>query len=100
MLMEMKEEAEPEVLEHLSRKVKWIGAPERETQGDLVLLHVKLHSALDPETKSKVAAMPGVSHLWTAPPVFYPLRGQSLFASAAEMIAIAGSRSLSLGGLP
>jgi L-serine dehydratase len=97
MLIEMRAEAEPAALERLSRELTWIGAPERQTQGDLVLLHLKFYSALDPETKSKLAAMPGVSHLWTVPPVFCPLRGPSLFVSASEMISIASSRSLSLG---
>jgi L-serine dehydratase len=97
MLVEMKAEAEPEVLEHLSRKVKWVGSPERQLHGDHVLLHLKLCSALDAETKSTLGTMPGVSHLWTAPPVFFPLRGEPLFASAAEMTALASSRSSSLG---
>ena len=97
LLIEITADAEPAVLEFLSRDVKWIGAPERQIRGDLVLLHLKLHSALDPETKSKVRALPGVSQLWTAPPVFFPLRGEPLFASADEMIALASSRSLSLG---
>ncbi len=97
MLMEMAANEEPAVLERLSRELTWIGAPERQTQGDLVFLHLKLYSALDPETKSMVAAMHGVSHLWIAPPVFHPLRGQSLFSSATDMLAIASSRSLSLG---
>ena len=97
MLMEMTVKAEPAVLEHLSRKVKWIGALERQVQGDFLLLHLRLHSALDSETKSTMGTMPGVSQLWTAPPVCFPLRGKPLFASAAEMIATASSRSLSLG---
>ena len=97
MLVEMKAEAEPEVLEGLSRKVKWVDTPERQLHGDRVLLHLKLYSALDPEIKSTVGTMPGVSQLWTAPPVFYPLRGEPLFASAAEMTALASSRSSSLG---
>jgi L-serine dehydratase len=97
MLMEVTRTAEPEVLECLKKEVKWVGAPDRQTQGGLVALRVKLHSALDPETKSKLRALPGVSQLWTAPPVFFPLRGEPLFSSAAEMIAIASSRSSSLG---
>jgi L-serine dehydratase len=97
MLVEMKAEAVPEVLEHLSRKVKWVGTPERQRHGDLVLLHLKLYSALDPVIKSTVGTMPGVSQLWAAPPVFFPIRGQSLFASAAEMTALSSSRSSSLG---
>jgi len=97
MLVEMKVEAEPEVLEHLSRKVKWVGTPERQLHGDLALLHLKLYSALDPEIKSTAGTIPGVSQLWTAPPVFFPIRGQALFASAAELVALSSSRSSSLG---
>jgi L-serine dehydratase len=97
MLLEVTRTAEPEVLECLKKEVKWVGAPERQAQVDLVVLHGKLRSALDPETKSRLRALPGVSQLWTAPPVFFPLRGEPLFASAEEMLALAGSRSLSLG---
>jgi L-serine dehydratase len=85
------------VLELLSSGVKPLGVPRRQVQGDLVLLHLKLRSALDPETKSKLRALPGISKLWSAPPVFYPLRGEPRFASAEEMLALAKSRSLSLG---
>jgi len=97
LLIETKAGAETVVLEVLGRSLKQLGAPEREIGGDLVLVHLKLHSALDPETKSKLRTLPGVSQLWTAPPVFFPLRGNSLFASAAEMIALASSTSSSLG---
>jgi L-serine dehydratase len=97
MLIEMTAKTEPAVLEYLKREVRWIGALERQVQGDFLLLHLRLHSALDSETKSTMGTMPGVSQLWTAPPVFFPLRGKPLFASAAEMIATASSRSLSLG---
>jgi L-serine dehydratase len=97
LLIEMRAAAEPAVLESLRRDMKWIGAPERQVRGELVLLHLKLQSALDAETQSKVQAIPGVSQRWTAPPVFFPLRGDPLFVSAAEMISLARSRSLSLG---
>jgi L-serine dehydratase len=97
LLLEIKAAAEPAVLELLSSGVNPLGFPVRQVHADLVLLHLRLPSALDPETKSKLRALPGVSQLWTAPPVFYPLHGRSLFASAEEMLALAGSRSLSLG---
>ena len=97
LLIEIKADAEPAVLESLTREVKWIGAPERHIRGQLALLHLKLQSALDPKTKSRLIALPGVSQLWTAPPVFFPLRRDPLFASAQEMSALAGSGSLSLG---
>ena len=97
LLIEIKPDAEPAVLESLTRAVKWIGAPERHIRGQLALLHLKLQSALDPKTKSRLIALPGVSQLWTAPPVFFPLRRDPLFTSAQEMSALAGSGSLSLG---
>ncbi len=97
LFIETMADTEPAVLELLSSGVKPLGGPRRQVHGDPVLLHLKLRSALDPETKSRLRALPGVSQLWTAPPVFFPLRGEPLFASAEEMLALAGSRSLSLG---
>jgi len=99
LLLEMKTDAGPVVLESIEGEVKGIGAPERQiqVQGDLALLQLNLQSAIDAETKSKVQAIPGVARLWTVPPVFYPLRGEPLFTSAEEVLALAKSRSLSLG---
>jgi L-serine dehydratase len=97
VLMEMKAAAEPVVLEYLKRKADWIGLPERQIQGDLLLVRLRLRSTLDAETQSKVRAISGVSQLWTAPPVYFPLLGEAIFASAAEMVSLAGSRSVSLG---
>lgn len=97
LLIETRTDAEPAVLKSLKRDVTGIGAPERKIRGDLALLHLNLQSAIDAETKSRVQTIPGVAHLWTAPPVFYPLRGEPLFTSAEEMLALAKPRSLSLG---
>jgi len=97
LLIEVKADAEPVVLESLSREVKWIGAPKRQVQEVLALLHLNLYSELDPETKIRLRTLSGVSQVWWASPVFYPLRGEPLFTSAQEMSALASSRSLSLG---
>ncbi len=97
LLIEMTESAEPGVLEALRREVKGIGGPERQAQGGVVLLHLRLHSAPDSETTSRIERVPGVSRLWIIPPVFYPLRGEPLFAGVEEMMALAGSRFSSLG---
>jgi L-serine dehydratase len=97
LLIETKAGAETVVLEVLGRSLKQLGAPERQLRGDLALVHLKLHSLLTPETESALRTLPGVSRLWTTPPVFFPLQGEPLFASAGEMIATASSRSLSLG---
>ena len=97
VLIEMRAAAEPVVLEYLKRQADWIGVPERQIQGDLLLVRLRLRSTLDAETQSKVRAMSGVSQLWIAPPVYFPLLGETLFTSAAEMVSLAGSRSVSLG---
>jgi L-serine dehydratase len=97
LLIETKAGAETAVLEWLTRGVKPLGAPDRQVRGDLALLHLKLRSALRSQTESELRALPGVCHVWTAPPVFFPLKGETLFSSADEMTAIASSRSLSLG---
>jgi L-serine dehydratase len=97
LLIEAKADAEAVVLQALDRALTPLSAPERQFWGELVLLHLKLHSALTPEIESALRALPGVSRLWTTSPVFFPLRGEPLFASAGEMTALAGSRSPSLG---
>jgi len=97
LLIEIKADAEPAVFESLSRDVKPLGVPDRQVRGDLVLLHFKLRSTIEPGTESALRALPGVSCLFTVPPVFFPLRGEPCFASAAELISLACSRSLSLG---
>ncbi len=97
LLVETKTGAEPVVLEVLRRSVKPLGAPQLQNREDLVLLHLKLHSSLDPEAKSRLQTLPGVCRIWQSPPVFFPLQGEPLFESADEMLATAGSRSLSLG---
>lgn len=74
-----------------------IGQPERHARGDEVLLHVKRQAALDVATQQELRALPGVHHVWTAPPVFFVRRGEPLFSSAAEMVALAQQRGCSLG---
>jgi len=97
LLIETKADAEPAVLEWLTGRAKPLAEPRRQVRDGFLLLHVKLHSPLELETESALHALPGVSRLWTAPPVFFPLRGDPLFESAAEMVTLASSRSLSLG---
>jgi L-serine dehydratase len=97
LLVEIKAHAEAAFLGSLGEELKWIGAPLRQTHGDLVLLHLRLSSVLNCGMQVRLRALPGVSQLWTSPPVFFPLHGKPLFASAGEMVALASSRSLSLG---
>ena len=72
-------------------------AAQRQAQGRQVLLHARRPSALDAGTLAQIEALPGVRHVWTAAPVFFVQRGEPLFASAAEMVALAEERNCSLG---
>lgn len=75
---------------------------------DKVLLLAHRLSPLPPEATSRLAALPGVSAVWAAPPVFFPLRGLEagasaaaggvpFFSSAAGMLAYAEAHGCSLG---
>jgi L-serine dehydratase len=68
------------------------------------LLHAHRLDPLPPEDRARLEALPGVTAVWSAPPVFFPLRGLAgtprgapLFASAREMLAYAEARDCSLG---
>jgi L-serine dehydratase len=61
------------------------------------LLRARRCSSLGAEARHGLEALPGVRHVWIAPPVSFPQRGQPLFSSASEMIASAEERGCSLG---
>ncbi len=67
-------------------------------------LHAHRLAPLPPEDRARLEALPGVTGVWTAPPVLFPLRGLEgtpggapLFSSAAEMLAYAEAQDCSLG---
>ncbi|MCX6625244.1 MAG: hypothetical protein NTY38_30120, partial [Acidobacteria bacterium] len=97
LLVETKPDASARVLESLGTKLRWTGSPDRQSRGDDVLLHMRLDRAPDPGIIREVQAMSGVTMVWVVPPVFFPLAGEPIFANAAEMTALAASRSHSLG---
>ena len=88
---------EPAVRELLTQDGQAPGEPQRHTRDDQVFLHIQRQSPLDAHTLARVRGLPGVHSLWMAPPVFLVQRGQPLFASAAEMVALAEKRGRSLG---
>jgi L-serine dehydratase len=71
--------------------------PSRQEQDSVVLLHYRLRSSPDKGTLARLAELPGVRRLWSAPPVFFVQRGQPLFGSAEAMVALAQEQGLSLG---
>ena len=62
-----------------------------------VLFHARCSSRLDRAGQAALDRIPGVRRVWTAPPVFFILRGKPLFTSGTEMIAFAEKRGSSLG---
>jgi L-serine dehydratase len=77
---------------------------ERPGEGEKVLLHARRLRPPPPETAPRLADLPGVSAVWAAPPVFFPLRGLEgepddvpLFSSGAGMLAYAEAQGCSLG---
>jgi L-serine dehydratase len=83
--------------ELLTQDGQAMGQPARQARGDQVLLHVRRWSPLEADIRAEVEALPGVQCVWTAPPLFFVLRGQPLFSNAAEMVALAEERGCSLG---
>ncbi len=96
-LVELKPSAEPAVRQLLTRDGGTIDRPERQMRGDRVLLRARRRSPLAAGAQAAIQALPGMHHLWTAPPVFFVAHGEPLFGSAAEMIALAEGRGCSLG---
>jgi L-serine dehydratase len=97
VLAVLDEQVEPAVRELVMQDGQAIGEPQRHARGDQVFLHIQRQSPLDTQALASVRGLPGVHSVWTAPPVFFVRRGQPLFGSAAEMVALAEQRGCSLG---
>ena len=53
----------------------------------------------EPFPKQTLQSLPGVRGVWMTEPVFFVQQGEPLFSSAAEMVALAAERGVSLGQL-
>ena len=60
------------------------------------MLHIRLQSQLAGGHLARLEALPGVWRVWTASPIFFVQRGEPLFTSASEMVALENG-SLVLG---
>ncbi len=74
-----------------------VAAPAGGGKNGRTLLHVRRGAPLEDEIRSQLAERPGVLHVSEVSPVFCVRRGQPLFSSAAEMVALAEEGDLSLG---
>ena len=71
--------------------------PETQTQGSQALIHARRWTALPSDVQEHIQVLPGVWSVWTTLPVLHVQRGEPLFSSAAEMIALAAENHCSLG---
>jgi L-serine dehydratase len=104
LLVELRPEAEGAARALLAGPAARVERPGEER----VLLHAHRLWSPAPDVASRLAALPGVSAVWAAPPVFFPLRGLQaraeapaddvpLFSSGAGMLAYAEAQGCSLG---
>ncbi len=74
-----------------------IEPPIRQTGGEWTLLHARRDAPLTDSARARLEGLDGVRRVWTAGPVFFPLRGEGLFESGAGMVALAEAGGKSLG---
>ncbi len=71
--------------------------PRIQMQGGRALIHARRRTALADDVLEHIRILPGVQRVLTIPPILYVQRGEPLFSSAAQMIALAAERRCSLG---
>lgn len=87
----------PTIVKLLVQDEKCMERPKTQTQGNQTLIHARRRTALANDVLQHIQLLPGVQHVRTMPPVLSLQRGEPLFSSAAEMIALAAERRCSLG---
>lgn len=97
--LELKSSEVDPALQLLTRDGEVKGDIERQTGEELTLLFARRLSPLPAEILSQLRSLSGLKKLWIGEPVFFVERGTPLFSSAAEMVALARDRDLSLGRL-
>ncbi|MGD9346157.1 MAG: L-serine ammonia-lyase, iron-sulfur-dependent, subunit alpha, partial [Candidatus Aminicenantes bacterium] len=85
------------VIDGLTRDQNAIGSPICHTYESKRLCQFKRLTPLDPDKWAQVHDLTGVICYWSVDPVFYVQKGEPLFSSAREMLAIAEERKCSLG---
>lgn len=84
-------------IELLDQDGQLLESPRTQTQGSQALIHARRWAALANDVLERLRVLPGVQRIRTTPPVLYVQRGEPLFSSAAQMIALAAERRCSLG---
>lgn len=97
VLVESEKIYEQAIREILARDEEGLVHLERQTRAEKVFLHARRLDPLDDEALELLGSMNGVLGFWTASPIFYPRKGEPLFSSASEMVALADESGVSLG---
>jgi L-serine dehydratase len=79
--------------------VDLLSDPSRQVAGSSVLLTARSESPMDQESVASLLKNPGVTDVWGVSPVFFVRKGETIFAGAEEMVAVAEEGGLSLGSL-
>ena len=74
-----------------------MGKPACSTEHGEAFLSFRRTAPLGPEALTALGRLEGVRGTWAAPPLFFIQKGTALFESAAEMVALARRRRVSLG---
>ncbi len=69
----------------------------RYAEGEHEFLHAEARSPWPPRLREALGSLAGVGDVWMTSPVYMVPRGEPIFASAAEMIALAADGNISLG---
>lgn len=97
LLIESNRDVSQEIMNILTKDNLHPSPPLKESQRKKHLLHFHL---VDPPAQSCLTHLNEVKHiqnLWYSPPVFFIIKGKSLFDSAASMVEYAHKNRLSLG---
>jgi L-serine dehydratase len=86
-----------DVSELLGQDRQLIEPPKTHVKGGQTLIHAHRRTALVNDVLNHIQVLPGVQSVRTTPPLLYVQRGEPLFSSATEMIALAAQRCCSLG---
>jgi L-serine dehydratase len=83
--------------ELLGQDGQLIEPPTIQVQGGQTLIHARRRTALANDVLERIQVLPGVQRVRTTPPILYVQRGEPLFSSAAQMMALTAERRCSLG---
>lgn len=98
LMVELAPAAEGPVLDLLAPLLVPEGPPPaRQERAGKVFLHARCAAPPGAGSVAALEALPGVSAVWAAEAIFYPVRGDPLFESAAKMVAYAEAEGCSLG---